>query len=188
MNDPIEEEMRYLLTCVSCRSVWDWRQYRKDSESEFVSNAIDDVVPALQGVCCPHCNCEPHELYQLTRRIVKNGLPALPVNAAEIRGGLSVLDYFYDSNQIFGGSIFERLIDIREFCIPGDEYVWCIRCRHVCQRMDYRLVGEFPDEKIICPYSHCDGDVSIDRWPWESVLKFHPDYPATPEKGAVYVL
>ena len=62
------------------------------------------------------------------------------------------------------------------------EHLWCTRCNRSFPNGIYRQIGDFRK----CPYSGCDAHATVDALPWEQIQSAHPDYPGTPELGALY--
>lgn len=62
------------------------------------------------------------------------------------------------------------------------EHLWCTRCFRAFPNGIYRQVGDFRK----CPYAGCDAHATVDALPWEQIKAAHPDYPGTPEMGALY--
>lgn len=85
----------------------------------------------------------------------------------------------------------QRLLSptIDGLCLP---WTWCIRCRRAYPSGTYRIIHvtpnawhPYPRPLHLCPYTECSG-TSQDGWCWATILRTHPEYPATPTVGVRY--
>jgi len=65
------------------------------------------------------------------------------------------------------------------------EMLWCLHCERCYPYGWYRPVRDGGATLHMCPYEGCDGDVFMDAWPWEKLVRMN-GYPEDPEFGKRY--
>lgn len=73
-------------------------------------------------------------------------------------------------------------------------WTWCAHCHRAYIAGSSRVVGFTPDALhphpatlTLCPYLDCGVSTTRYGWRWATIRQEHPEYPATPEPGVIYV-